>query len=461
LISDSIRILRTPLLCSLLFTLSLSAADTALDRYVKTPDPAYKWNAVGSRVVNGITVTTLEMTSQTWRTEKEVDKPVWKHFVQIYRPENAKPGIGFLMVAGGNNRGQAPNPDPQMLAIVKDTGVVAAELRQIPSEPLLFAGESKTRNEDGIIAYTWDKFMRTGDDQWPLRLPMTKAGVRAMDTVTEFMKSPAGGGINIDRFIVAGGSKRGWTTWTIAAVDKRVVAIAPLVIDLLNITPSFVHHYRAYGFWAPAINDYTEMKIMSWMGTRQWKALMKIEEPYEYRDRLTMPKLIMNSAGDDFFLPDSSQFYYKDLVGEKHIRYVPNTRHSLADVSTVNSLSAFVDSIVNNRTRPDFGWKVNKGAGTIEVKASETPKAMKLWQVTNPKARDFRLTETKATWKSEPVQLVNGKYVAKVPKPASGFTAFFVELTYDSGGKQPHIFTTEVNVVPNTYPFQFPKQAKP
>ena len=68
---------------------------------------------------------------------------------------------------------------------------------------------------------------------------------------------------------------------------------------------------------------------MDWMGTPQFRALMKIEEPYEYRDRLTMPKLLLNASGDQFFLPDSSQFYFDDLRGEKHLRYVPNTSHSL------------------------------------------------------------------------------------------------------------------------------------
>jgi PhoPQ-activated pathogenicity-related protein len=407
------------------------------------------------------------MTSQTWRSEKEVDKPVWKHFIQIYRPENPKPGYAMLMIAGGNNRGQAPNPDPLSLTVAKDTGVIVAELRQIPSEPLQFSDEKTTRTEDGIIAYTWDRFLRGGDEEWPLRLPMTKAAVRAMDTVTEYLKSPAGGGVDVDKYIVAGGSKRGWTTWTTAAVDKRVVAIAPMVIDLLNMVPSFVHHYRAYGFWAPAIGDYTKMEIMSWMGTKRFKELMQIEEPYEYRDRLTMPKFIMNSAGDDFFLPDSSQFYYDKLLGEKHLRYVPNTRHSLGglsggpNMSPVASLAAWVHSIVNNVPRPEFSWKVNKKAGVIEVNTPTTPKTVKIWQCTNPKARDFRLTETKETWTSAPLEGNNGKYVARVAKPASGFTAFFVELTYDSGGKHPHTFTTEVLVTPNVYPYKLPKMVPP
>jgi PhoPQ-activated pathogenicity-related protein len=107
---------------------------------------------------------------------------------------------------------------------------------------------------------------------------------------------------------------------------------------------------------------------------------------------------------------------------------------------------------------------VNKGAGTIEVKAPQAPREIKLWQVTNPKARDFRQTETNklnVKWTSQKVALINGKYTAKVAKPENGYTAFFVELIYDSGAKHPHTFTTDVNVVPNTYPFAFPKLEKP
>ena len=138
-----------------------------------------------------------------------------------------------------------------MLDTALTTHSVVAELRMVPNQPLTFPDDGKPRVEDGIIAYTWDKFLHGGDDQWPARLPMTKSAVRAMDTVTAFCATEQAGKVDVKTFVVAGGSKRGWTTWTTAAVDKRVVAIVPMVIDLLNIEPSFEHHYRAYGFFAP------------------------------------------------------------------------------------------------------------------------------------------------------------------------------------------------------------------
>ena len=71
----------------------------------------------------------------------------------------------------------------------------------------------------------------------------------------------------------------------------------PAVIDLLNVEPSFIHHCRAYGAWSDAVKDYVEQGIMDWIGTPQFRALMKIEEPYEYRERLTMPKFMRQRVG--------------------------------------------------------------------------------------------------------------------------------------------------------------------
>lgn len=426
---------------------------TALDEYVAKADPNYSFKVVRTVPIEGGTATVIEMTSQKWLTEEEVDRPLWKHWVTVIKPAKPSSDTALLFITGGGNDRPAPDKlDQNLVRAAAATGSVVAELKMVPNQPVKFKGDVEGRHEDSLIAYTWDKFMRTGDERWPARLPMTKSAVRAMDTVTAFCASDEGGKAKVDKFVVAGGSKRGWTTWTTAAVDKRVVAIVPLVIDVLNVVPSFQHHYGAYGFWAPAVGDYTAQGIMDWMGTPQFEALMKIEEPYEYRDRLTMPKLIVNSAGDQFFLPDSSQFYWKDLQGPKYIRYVPNSDHSLKNTDALNSLVAFHDAILRKKPMPEYEWEL-PSAGVIRVKAKTKPAKVKLWTANNPKARDFRLDVLGPAYVAKDIPVSeDGTYEVRVEKPEKGWTAGFLELTF-ANDPVPHKLTSGVTVVPDVLPF--------
>jgi hypothetical protein len=123
----------------------------------------------------------------------------------------------------------------------------------------------------------------TGDANWLPRLPMVRSAVRAMDVLAALLGSDAGGNTAINKFVVAGGSKRGWTTWLTAAVDTRVVAIVPIVIDVLNVRACTINHYASYGFWAPAVGDYTRHKIHGRMETPGYAELLKIVDPYSYR----------------------------------------------------------------------------------------------------------------------------------------------------------------------------------
>jgi PhoPQ-activated pathogenicity-related protein len=434
---------------------------TALDRYVAAPDTNYNFHLVRSIPGKDQTTFLLEMTSQAWLTTNEVDRPLWKHWMVLVKPDKVTSSKSLLFISGGANDDKEPKADGGLAQIAIATKSVVTELRMVPNQPVVFSGETRERSEDALIAYTWDKFLRTGDEKWPARLPMTKASVRAMDTVTAFCASPDGGQIGIDGFVVAGGSKRGWTTWTTAAVDKRVAAIVPIVIDVLNIEPSMLHHYAAYGFWAPSIGDYTALRIMDWTGTPQYRALMRIEEPYQYRDRLTMPKFLINASGDQFFLPDSSQFYFNDLPGVKYLRYVPNADHSLKGSDARESLLAFYNAFLYQQALPQFSWNLEKD-GAIRVETKDKPSEVKLWQATNPDARDFRLETFGPKWESGSVaDEGNGVYVAKVPAPAKGWTGFFVELTFPSLSQVPFKFTTSVRVVPDTLPYKFVSTGRP
>jgi PhoPQ-activated pathogenicity-related protein len=457
-----IKLFVTPLLLLALAALTAPAQSpapandlTALDRYVAAPDPSYKYELVNKTAGKGYTTYVLKMTSQTWRSASEVDRQVWWHWMILVKPDEVKSAKSLLYISGSNNNSSAPrDADQSIVQIATSTKSVVTELRMVPNQPLTFSDDRKPRVEDEMIAYTWDKYLKTGDEMWPARLPMTKAAVRAMDTVTAFCGSADGGGVKIDGFVVAGGSKRGWTTWTTAAVDKRVVAIVPIVIDLLNVIPSFRHHLAVYGYYAPAVGDYEEMGIMKWQDTPQYRALMKIVEPYEYRHRMTMPKFIINATGDQFFVPDSWQFYWNDLPGVKYLRYVPNAEHSLRGSDAWMTLLACYNAVLTGAELPQFEWKIEKD-GTIRVQTKSKPSEVKLWQATNPGARDFRLTSIGPRWKSSALaDNGDGTYTAKVAPPQRGWTAYMVELTFTSRlALAPFKFTTGVKVVPDVAPF--------
>jgi PhoPQ-activated pathogenicity-related protein len=438
------------------------ASETALDRYVAAPDPSYAWTVTKTLPTGpGATATLIDLTSQRWLTEQEVEQPLWKHWLVVNTPEKVTSDVGFLFIGGGRNDRNPPSaPAPWLADLARDTGTVVAELRMVPNQPVIFKEDParKPRVEDDFIAWTWNKYMRTGDERWPARLPMTKSAVRAMDTLTAFAASAAGGSSKVGRFVVGGASKRGWTTWATAAVDNRVVAIVPAVIDLLNVVPSFEHHYRAYGTYSDAVKDYVEQGIMEWIGKPEFQALMKIEEPYEYRERLTMPKLLLNATGDQFFLPDSSQFYFDKLKGETLLRYVPNTSHAIDKSDALESLHSFYSSVVKGTARPEFSWTFEKD-GAIKVVAKQRPEAVNLWQATNPEGRNFRHDVIGPAYKPT-LLLPSGPntWIARVPKPEKGWTAYFVELTFPTGGKYPLKLTTAVRVVPDTLPHPAPKR---
>ena len=434
--------------------------ETALDRYVAQSDPSFAWKVAARLPGDGYTTYILDLTSQTWRSAADVDRPVWKHWLSVVIPEKVHGDTAFLYIGGGKNGEELPSSAPERaVSLALGTGTVVAELGQVPNQPLHFTDTPQAgRSEDDLIAYSRVKYIATHDETWLVRLAMVKSGVRAMDALQQFLATEQAGRQKIEHFVVAGGSKRGWTTWLIGVVDPRVVAIIPIVIDALNSEVITRHHYEAYGFFSPALNDYVRHKIFpDKVGTPEYREVLKIEDPFNYRQRqrLQMPKFLINASGDQFFLPDNSQFYYAELPEEKHLRYVPNAKHNLEGSDARDSIEAFYQAVLTGKPRPTFTWTKQKD-GALWVRAEGIPQEVNLWQATNPEARDFRVDTIGKAWTSTPLVATKpGDYAARVPNPAKGFTAFFIELVYPSGGRYPFKFTTEVSVVPDILPFKF------
>ncbi len=424
---------------------------TPLDEYVHRPDDAFEWRVVSDQAVEGGRHYVIEVVSQRWLTPEEVDRTEWRHWLLMVVPEHRRTDIGLLWIGSGSNRSDAPSgPDERLQAIARATRTVVAEVKMVPNQPLVFHGDGQGRYEDDLIAYTWDQFLKTGDSRWPARNAMVKSAVRAMDVVSELTgrdkTSP-----QVQRFVVAGASKRGWTTWLTGAIDSRVIAIAPIVIDVLNVEPNIRHHFAAYGFWAPSVGDYVEHGITQRLDHPRMPELIRLVDPFAYRERLEKPKLILNASGDQFFPPDSSHYYFDELLGTKHVRYVPNADHGLKGTNAVDSLIAWYWAIVEGRPLPDLSWELGDG-NRLAVYSGIEPTAVRLWQAHNAEARDFRLEAIGRAY--QPRALVPAKEMAiPLQTPDRGWTASFVELEYDIGAPVPLVLSTEVFILPDVLPF--------
>ena len=152
----------TLLACLLVSTVCLTAADrtqrgarTALDRYVEEPDANFTWRLVKTVESKGFTTYVIDLISQSWRSSNEVNRTQWQHWLTIVKPNEVKSSTGMLFIGGGSNRTNPPSKsEDNLILVASTTGTVVAELRNVPNEPLTFAGETKSRTEDALIAYT-------------------------------------------------------------------------------------------------------------------------------------------------------------------------------------------------------------------------------------------------------------------------------------------------------------------
>lgn len=437
-----------------------------LDTYVAKPDPSFAWKVEKTFTGEGFHGAVLELTSQTWMSDAESDRSVWKHWLTITVPDNVTAKKAFLYINGGSNTTAAPATAATRFAnMAMDTGSVIADLTNVPNQPIRFsATPDKARSEDDMIAYLQANYDAQKNPVALARLPMVKSGTAAMTAVQQFLASDAGGKLNIDGFVVSGGSKRAWTSWLVGLLDTRVVGMIPIVINVLDVDATTRHHWEAMGYFSPALGDYVKAGLIPDQTGLKMKAVNTIEDPLNYRGRpqMKMPKFIVNAVGDEFFPPDNTKFSYHLLPGSKQLRMLPNSRHSTAGTDLNESMTAWYGSLVAGKPIPEYSWTVRDDGALVVNPGAQKPSQVLLWQGTNPKDRDFRVqTLGDKAFTSTPLQArADGTYVGDVEKPATGFTAYFVELTYPSVTKYPFKFTTEVYVKPDVLPYRW-EDARP
>jgi PhoPQ-activated pathogenicity-related protein len=416
---------------------------TELDDYIARPEPAYKWSKVSEKKIGKNTVTTLDVTSQTWQGMD------WKQKVEIAVPEkNDFPGTALVYLSTADSALESM----LMQSLAGQVRATIIHIMGMPNQPLW------GMREDDLIAHTFSKFIETDDKTWPLLLPMTKGAVKAMDAVQEYSRQE---GKPLDKFVVTGASKRGWTTWLVGATDRknRVIGIIPIVYDNLNLSAQMPHQLESWGKYSPMIEDYTKRGIQAQLATAKGQQLGRMVDPYTYRKRLTMPKFIINAANDPYWTLDALNLYWNDLPEPKSVYYAPNASHSMegAYEGVFSTMAAWFRLVAADKPVPKiemetppvrtiFGDPFPPMPLSVLVSETDKVKSVQFW-IARSKTRDFRQSQ----WTAEPAlepRIENGKHVysysLKITDDEFTNVAVFAMVTFE--GAFPLQLSTPVSI---------------
>jgi len=271
---------------------------------------------------------------------------------------------------------------------------------------------------------------------------MVKSVVHAMDAIQAVTREKYRQ--EVSGFVLTGGSKRGWTTYLTGAVDARVVAMAPMVFDVLDMKSQMVHQMKVYGAYSEMIHDYTERGIQSRLDSPEADRLLEIVDPFAFRDEMTMPKLVLLGTNDPYWCVDSANLYFPQLEPPKYLHYEANAGHGLG-VASVTSLTAFYHDVLTGTPMPEMTWSRNKD-GMLEVAWDRADGKARLWRATSPN-RDFR----NAFWSSQDLD-GDRRCTANVAPPADGWLAYYVEVTFPNELGFALGLSTTMTVLPDTFP---------
>jgi PhoPQ-activated pathogenicity-related protein len=393
--------------------------------YMSRPEPDYDWKLAETMSVMGSKVYRLELTSQKWHDI------VWKHALIVYEPSVLKYKEHMLLFVTGGNNGKIPQEKDLLMGrmIAEYCGARIATLHQVPNQPLM-----NNRKEDDLITETWLKYLETQDPTWPLLFPMVKSAVKAMDALEAFSKDKFNQ--NIEGFVISGASKRGWTSWLTPVVDERIVATAPIVIDMLNFPVQITTQKENWGKYSEQIIDYTSKGLVADDGIPRSgpeAELWKMMDPYTYRKQLSLPKLLVVGANDPYWNVDAMSLYWSDLVGSKHIMRVPNAGHSLDEGRdhAMRTIGVFFRHSITGKSLPELSWQptVSDTNINLSIKATPAPKESRLWIATS-EDKDFR----DERWNAKPMNKSATGCSGDVPCSQSERVAVFGEVDYEFEG---------------------------
>ncbi len=385
--------------------------------YVRRPDAAFKYD-VQSAAVEGGTHFRVEMTSQVWQGLK------WTSPMSGFIPTKSIAPDTALLFIGAMMQDQTMREDANAL------GLAFASVGGYPNPGFGL-------QPDQAMLYGVQQCLQTGDPNWSPLASFVKAAVRAMDVIEAVSAKQ---GTPIKKFILAGHSKCGYTSWWTAIFDPRVIGIAPIGAHVLN----FAQQIEVGASYTRALlqpgQDATEIG----------KQFLTMTDPYVLRAKLTMPKLNICGTNDEIFPPKTLGCFWEGLPGPKYLLNVDNAMHGttphgeMNDPKAAATLYAFARAVATGKALPTIEAKFSEVDGAIRLvlTTSVAAKAAKLWTTSSSNEINY------AKWASQPMEAQEGgkSFAASAPKVTVPVQAVYGEVEFEQDGRTCWL-TTEYKIV--------------
>jgi len=293
-----------------------------LQSYLASHPPGREFTSLGANAefTHGV-VTSAGFEGETWR-----------HDLLVLPGE----GTAALLYLSGDF---VPESDLPYLRVLRAaTGRTVIGLFGIPNQP------HRELREDALIAYSFEQHL-LDRARPPLLFPMVQAAATALNVLEhEF---------GIEQFVISGASKRGWTAYLLGALrDRRVLGLAPMVFDNLNMTAQITGQLELWGDTSARLDDYALRGLMEIVESPLGQELVRAVDPFSYRHQITVPTLAIVGSNDPFWRPDASNFYEEQMPGPFAVHRVPNMPHAEPVGSPLESLSVFMKLVEEGHELP-------------------------------------------------------------------------------------------------------------
>ncbi len=356
----------------------------------------------------------------------------WSQRARVFRPrQNLFPGTATLLLltspvlwdgVGGQLAADA-------------TGTTVVMIYDVPNQPLW------RRRENGLLGYSLQQAVRTGDVTWSLPFPMARAVKCSMDATQKWSANSAN---PIKKFVLVGFSKRALAAWLVAG-DPRVKALVSLGYNNLHLAQQARLQGRDWGAFSPRWTQMAGADLGDQLLSAPVQKVLATWDPYSFRAQINVPKLLVDATNSDYWTLDSPDAFAGELRGPTNWLYLAGAGHTMQGaVSTMLGSSAqWIRRTLQNKPLANPTLRARPKDFSLNAPGASSAALNVAWS----QNRDFR----GASWSQLSMKRAGSTWSAPrsmAPKDAR-FLAVFGAANYpNTGGAGTLQLSSRVSIVP-------------